>query len=236
MPFTQSFRAGQELGALLSEAWNKPVVGVNPAQTIQYVSYNEALDFMRAKNPGDLLCLGRRNGQMAEALNHLERDHGEVFNKETVYASIRDGDTWVTYDDDTAVFTTFDSSKGLERPASVVFDYDEAMWDMRCGFPNVDTTVMRNVFLVAASRGKHEVVSVRSEQAHRQPKASASSPCSGSRNCWPTNNPSMTNRCWHRTASTSPTRRTSRHVSTCSTGDALTTARARRSASTASTG
>ncbi|MFI9452577.1 DEAD/DEAH box helicase family protein [Amycolatopsis sp. NPDC052450] len=171
MPFTQSFRAGRELGTLLSEAWNKPVVGVNPGQTIRYVSYDEALDLMKAKNPGELLCLGRRNGQMAEALNHLERDHGEVFNKETVYASIRDGDTSVTYNDDTAVFTTFDSSKGLERPASVVFDYDEDMWDMRCSFPNVDTTVMRNVFLVAASRGKHEVVFVRSKHARRQPKS-----------------------------------------------------------------
>jgi AAA domain-containing protein len=171
MPFTQSFRAGPELGALLGEAWNKPVVGVNRAQTIRYVSYHEALEFMSAKNPGDLLCLGRRNGRMAEALNHLERKHGGVFNKKTVYASIRDGDTSVTYSDDAAVFTTFDSSKGLERPASVVFDYDEAMWDMRCGFPGVDTTVMRNVFLVAASRGKHEVVFVRSEHAHRQPRS-----------------------------------------------------------------
>jgi hypothetical protein len=143
MPFTQSFRAGQELGALLSEAWNKPVVGVNPAQTIRYVSYREALDLMRAKNPGDLLCLGKRNGQMAEALNHLEHHHSEVFNKQTVYASIRDGDKSVTYNDNTAVFTTFDSSKGLERPTSVVFDYDENMWDMRCGFPNVDIRVPR---------------------------------------------------------------------------------------------
>jgi hypothetical protein len=171
MPFTQSFRAGRELGALLSEAWNKPVLGVNPAQTIRYVTYSEALDFIRAKNPGDLLCLGRRNGPMAEALNHLERHHGEVFNKKTVYASIRDGDTSVTYSDDTAVFTTFDSSKGLERSVSVVFDFDENMWDMRCGFANVDTTVMRNVFLVAASRGKHEVVFVRSEHARRQAKS-----------------------------------------------------------------
>lgn len=171
MPFTQSFRAGRELGELLSEAWNKPVVGVNPAQTIRYVSYSDALDLMRAKNPGDLLCLGKRNGQMSEALNHLEHHDSEVFNKETVYASIRDGDKSVTYNDNTAVFTTFDSSKGLERPTSVVFDYDENMWDMRCSFPNVDTTVMRNVFLVAASRGKHEVVFVRSAHARRQPRS-----------------------------------------------------------------
>jgi hypothetical protein len=168
MPFTQSFRAGRELGGLLSEAWNKPVVGVNPTQTIRYVSYYEALDLMEEKKPGDLLCLGSRNGQMAEALNHLERNQAEVFNKGTVYASIRDGDTNVTYNEDTAVFTTFDSSKGLERPTSVVFDYDENMWDLRCGFPNVDTTVMRNVFLVAASRGKDEVVFVRREHARRQ--------------------------------------------------------------------
>ncbi|WP_394619402.1 DEAD/DEAH box helicase family protein [Lentzea sp. JNUCC 0626] len=171
MPFTQSFRVGRELGALLGEAWNKPVVGVNDAQTIRYVSYDEALEFLAAKSPGELLCLGRRNGQMAEALNHLERKHGEVFNKKTVYASIRDGDTSVTYHDNAAVFTTFDSSKGLERPVSVVFDYDETTWDMRCNFPNVDTTVMRNVFLVAASRGKNEVVFVRSENSQRGPKS-----------------------------------------------------------------
>lgn len=171
MPFTQSFRVGNELGALLSEAWNKPVVGVNQAQTIRYVSYNEALEFMAAKRPGDLLCLGRRNGQMAEALNHLESRHGEVFNKKTVYASIRDSDTSVTYSDDAAVFTTFDSSKGLERSASVVFDYDETNWDMRCGFAGVDTTVLRNVFLVAASRGKNEVLFVRSDRSPRQPKS-----------------------------------------------------------------
>ncbi|QNE22880.1 AAA family ATPase [Kribbella qitaiheensis] len=171
LPFTQSFRAGRELGALLSEAWNKPVVGVNPSQAIRYVSYHEALDLMGAKKPGELLCLGKRNGQMAAALNHLERNQGEVFNKETVYASIRDGDTTVTYNEDTAVFTTFDSSKGLERPTSAVFDYDENMWDVRCGFPNVDTTVMRNVFLVAASRGKDEVVFVRSQNARRHAKS-----------------------------------------------------------------
>ncbi|MBV9846086.1 MAG: DEAD/DEAH box helicase family protein [Kutzneria sp.] len=171
LPFTQSFRIGPELGALLAEAWNKPVVGVNRAQTIRYASYNEALEFMSANRPGDLLCLGKRNGQMAEALNHLERTHPGVFNKKTVYASIRDGDTSLTYGDDAAVFTTFDSSKGLERTASVVFDYDEAMWDIRSGFPDADTTVLRNIFLVAASRGKHEVVFVKSEHARKQPKS-----------------------------------------------------------------
>ena len=114
LPFTQSFRIGPELGALLAEAWNKPVVGVNRAQTIRYASYDEALEFLSANRPGDLLCLGKRNGQMAEALNHLERTHPGVFNKKTVYASIRDGDISLTYGDDAAVFTTFDSSKGLE--------------------------------------------------------------------------------------------------------------------------
>lgn len=171
LPFTQSFRVGPELGTLLGEAWNKPVVGANTSQQVRYVSYDEALQLISTKTPGDLLCLGSRNGQMSEALNHVEREHADVFNKETVYASIKDGDTSVSYGDDAAVFTTFDSSKGLERPTSVVFDYDERMWDVRNGFPGADATVLRNIFLVAASRGKQEVVFVKPKAARRNARS-----------------------------------------------------------------
>jgi hypothetical protein len=160
--FTQSFRVGPELGDLLGMAWNKPVVGMNHKQKLSSLSYDEALELILTKKPGELLCLGKRNGRMSEALNEIEKRRPDVFNKNTVYASIRDGDTAVTYGSNAAVFTTFDASKGLEREVCFVFDFDEQLWDMRNKFPDADPVVLRNVFLVAASRGKGEVVFVRS--------------------------------------------------------------------------
>lgn len=167
LPFTQSFRIGPKLAELLGEAWNKPIVGVNDQQRLRVLDYDDAVELIASSAPGDLLCLGKRNGAMSRALNTVEERRPDVFNKETVFASIRDSDAGVSYGDDAAVFTTFDSSKGLERPVSVVFDYDEANWDVRNKFPNADPTILRNVFLVAASRGKDEVIFVRGDRSRR---------------------------------------------------------------------
>lgn len=172
LPFTQSFRVGPDLGELLGESWNKPVVGVNTDQRVRHLNFDQALELIESRSPGDLLCLGKRNGQMSDALNAVEQRHPEIFNKDSVYASIRDGDSSVSYGDDAAVFTTFDSSKGLERPVSIVFDYDERMWDVRNKFPNADPTVLRNIFLVAASRGKDEVVFVQGKSSGTKKSAS----------------------------------------------------------------
>lgn len=161
VPFTQSFRIGELLGGQLAQAWNKPIVGVNTDQRVRVMEQFEAVEFMSTLPAGDVLCLGKRNGPMIHALNELETNHSGTFNKHSVYASIRDGDSNVSYGDDTAVFTTFDASKGLERPVAVVYDYEPRYWDMRLKFPDSDPVVLRNIFLVAASRGKREVVFVR---------------------------------------------------------------------------
>lgn len=171
LPFTQSFRMGDQMAALLSAAWNKPIVGVNPDQEIIEIPAGQAIEFMADREPGQLLALGKRNGPMADALNQLENKHGDVFNKDSVYASIREGGSAVSYGDDAAVFTTFDASKGLERHTSMIFDYDEDLWDIRQSLPGTDPEVLRNVFLVAASRGKNEVVFVKGRKA---PQASSS--------------------------------------------------------------
>ena len=161
VPFTQSFRIGEQLGHQLAQAWNKPVVGVNPQQRVRVMDQYEAVQFMSTLPAGDVLCLGKRNGPMIHALNELETNHSGTFNKHSVFASIRDGDSNVSYGNDTAVFTTYDASKGLERPVAVVYDYEPKYWDMRLKFPDCDPVVLRNIFLVAASRGKREVVFVK---------------------------------------------------------------------------
>ena len=169
LPFTQSFRMGPMMGALLGAAWNKPIVGVNMNQQVRVLDHADAIELIASTEPGDLLCLGKRTGAMVHALNEAEKLAPERYNKATVFASIRDGDSTIRPQDGVAVFTTFDASKGMERPVCVVFDYSLDNWSMRCKFPNTDYEVLRNVFLVAASRGKNDVVFVRSGAMRKNP-------------------------------------------------------------------
>lgn len=167
--FTRSFRIGPAMAHVLGKAWNKPIVGVNKEQRVLYLDHEEAIELICGTEPGELLCLGKRNGAMMHALNEAERKAPERYNKQTVFASIRDGDADSRPHEGAAVFTTYDSSKGMERPVCVVFDYGEATWDMRNNFPGCDSEVLRNVFLVAASRGKGLVVFVRSGKMRGTP-------------------------------------------------------------------
>lgn len=73
---------------------------------------------------------------MSDTLNLLEERYPYKFNKETVYATISDHDSMGKTEpgEDSAIFTTYDSSKGLERK-----------------------------ICVAASRGKDRVIFVKKE-------------------------------------------------------------------------
>ena len=82
--------------------------------------------------------------------------------KSTVFASIKDEGGGTTQPSEkTAIFTTFDSSKGLERKICVVFDFTEEYWILRTGMPLTKYEIMRNIFCVAASRGKERIIFVK---------------------------------------------------------------------------
>ena len=97
---------------------------------------------------------------MTRVLNKLETKYPEKFNKNTVYASIKDkdGSTYPTVEN--AIFTTFDGSKGMERKYCLVFDYTEEYWSVRLKNPDTNPDILKNIFLVAASRGKKEILFV----------------------------------------------------------------------------
>ena len=95
---------------------------------------------------------------MFYVLDKVEELCPKKYNKNTVYASIRDEDRNNMNPKTTdAIFTTFDSAKGLERPVCFIFDYTEQYWNLRNNQNNVNYDIMRNIFLVAASRGKKYV-------------------------------------------------------------------------------
>ena len=161
LAFTNCFRLNSDLAARLGRIWGKPIRGVNNGCVVELMDKNQVVAFLAQQKAKDILCIGRRTGIMSEVLNDLERDFSSKFNKKTVYASIADRDSLkVNPDANSAIFTTYDSSKGLERPICVVFDYTERYWESRLNQPLQSYEILRNLFCVAASRGKERIIFV----------------------------------------------------------------------------
>ena len=159
--FTQCFRLPRDYAAKLGRIWDKNIVGVNQACEISTMKLLDAVEFLSQQDPSQVLCLGARYGDLSETLNILEQKYPEKFNKNTIYASIREDDAArIDPRPDTGIFTTFDSSKGLEKEICMIFDYTEDYWYMRIRKPQVKYDILRNIFCVAASRGKKKIIFV----------------------------------------------------------------------------
>lgn len=162
--FTNCFRLSENIAATLGRIWEKPINGINANCKVKQMTFDEVVEFLSCQQPKDVLCLGSRIGQCAEALNCLEEQYPTIFNKSTVYASIRDEDSQnMRIREDAAIFTTYDSSKGMERNICVVFDFTEEYWASRINQPLQSYEILRNIFCVAASRGKNHIIFVTSK-------------------------------------------------------------------------
>ncbi len=163
LEFTKCFRINEELAEKLGRIWKKKIIGVNENCNVEIMSVDEVVDFLEEQDPKDILCLGSRYGAMTRVLNELEENYPEKYNKNSVYASIANKDLFSKsyfYPSSTAIFTTFDSSKGLEKKICIVFDYTEKYWKTRIEKPNQSYEILRNIFCVAASRGKDKIIFV----------------------------------------------------------------------------
>ena len=164
--FTQCFRISKDHASLLGRVWGKEINGVNKTCKVEHMTYEDALDFLSFQSPEKVLCLGSRTGSLSKMLNDLEKKYPKIYNKNTVYASIRNNDSYASEQDiaeklqEATIFTTYDSSKGLERPICMIFDFTEDYWGIRSSHPQVKYNILRNIFCVAASRGKERIVFV----------------------------------------------------------------------------
>lgn len=161
--FTKCFRLGKELAGTLGNIWNKTIDGCNEECTVSFLDFDDAVDFLAHQDLSEILCLGARTGAMPRALNMLETEYPEKFNKKTVYATIRPDDrgSTVVPDKNIAIFTTYDSSKGLERNVCLVFNFTEDYWYLRAFKSLTKYDILRNIFCVAASRGKRHIIFVK---------------------------------------------------------------------------
>ncbi len=167
LKFTQCFRLTNDLAALLGRVWKKEIKGVNKCCKVEEMAREDIIPFLAEQIPADILCLGARTGMLSDTLNILEERYPNKFNKNTVYATISDNDSMgkTVPREDSAIFTTYDSSKGLERKICVVFDFTESYWSTRISKPQQSYIILRNIFCVAASRGKNHIIFVKPEEA-----------------------------------------------------------------------
>lgn len=165
--FTQCFRLSKDIAEKLGRVWQKRILGVNDKCKVSFLSERKVVDFLSKQEPQDILCLGARTGAMSRALNVLEDKFNSKYNKKTVYASISDTDRSGSTEPNknTAIFTTYDSSKGLERKICIIFDFTESYWKVRVRKPEQKYEILRNIFCVAASRGKNQIIFVEHDEA-----------------------------------------------------------------------
>lgn len=161
LAFTKCFRLSEQYAYKFGIAWNKKIVGVNNTQEVKIMGIDEVVEYLSKQRPEDVLCLGNRGRDLNDVLNKLEEYYPEIYNKSTVYASISDDDSnAIKPKADSAIFTTYDSSKGLEKPICVIFDFQYGNWDRRASYNGANLEILRNIFCVAASRGKETIIFV----------------------------------------------------------------------------
>lgn len=161
--FTICFRLSKEWALKLGKTWNKSIIGVNQSQQVCQMTFDEVVVFLCSQNAEDILCLGPRTDKpdalsCDKLLNALESTCPEKFNKKTVFASISDKDSNIRPTDKCAIFTTYDSSKGLERKICVLIGWTKSYWNTRKDYVGLSYEILRNIFCVAASRGKEKII------------------------------------------------------------------------------
>ena len=93
LEFTKCFRLSKNIAETLGRIWEKKIEGVNQNCIVEKLTLAQIIDFLSSQKPENILCLGKREGEMTSVLNELESKYPEKFNKKTVYASIREKDS-----------------------------------------------------------------------------------------------------------------------------------------------
>lgn len=164
MEFTRCFRIGADHAEMLGYIWGKKIVGVNEKFKIDIVPDFKARVIAAKTDPKDLLVLGMRGGAATKLQNHLEKEYPQKFNKHTLWSKIKDTEGGATSPgEDCAIFTTFDGCKGMERKVCIVYDWTLKYWMTRSEKADTRYEILRNIFCVAASRGKERLVIVESD-------------------------------------------------------------------------
>ena len=160
--YTKCFRLSKEYASRIGKIWGKKIIGCNSKCKIEEMDIDEVVDFLKDKNPSDILCLGsNKNSKRQTIVNQLSKLNKKKFGKYTVYSKIMDAEDGIKIDNKTAIFTSYDACKGLERDICVICDFTESYWESRMSKSMQKYDILRNIFCVAMSRGKKHIIFVK---------------------------------------------------------------------------
>lgn len=171
--FTYCFRLNDEYAKRIGKIWNKPIIGVNNDCTIHTMNLSEVCDYLKDKPLGDILVLGKQtNGIGAALLNKLETTLPKKFNRNTIFVKDRENYAKITQDNmnKLAIFTTYDGSKGLEKSICVITDFTRKYIDGRIAM-GTKPEILKNIFCVAMSRGKNNIVFIQPTETELKSEA-----------------------------------------------------------------
>ena len=162
--FTTCFRLNKNYAEEIGNIWGKQIKGVNQNLQVLYLTPDDTINFLKDKDTKDILCLGgNQNHELNYILNILEKKYIDKFNRETVFAKIGDDRGKLSIPSNSAelaLFLTFDSCKGMERKYCVICGFTKKYWDIRTR-KGSKFNILKNKFLVAASRGKETIIFVK---------------------------------------------------------------------------
>lgn len=169
--FSKCFRIDPEFSQQFSLLWNKKINGQNKNHKVRFMSVEHAIDYLAEKDPKDILISGSGYGMRSRIVNGLVNRNPLVFNKNTIYnkAADQSHDGGGRRGGDILLGLPFDSTKGLEKRYSVVCDFDENYLGTRLNKVGVNPGILRNVFLVGASRGKNETIFIIPSRSNYEP-------------------------------------------------------------------
>lgn len=163
---TNCFRISKKFSDELSKMWRKKIIGVNENQTKEIIDFDPFVlkDIIDQYDNKDILILSpfRNNIVLNQFINFIEKQSPRKYNKRNLYVSIGENADTNKPVDDSMIVTTFDGSKGLERKLCIVFGWTEDKLKFRSQKGNKEIT--RNLFLVAASRGKEKIYFIKERQ------------------------------------------------------------------------
>jgi hypothetical protein len=166
MDLTNCFRLNDVHAEMLGKIWNKKIKGVNPNQKVEIIGYETKFLYEKINEyeNKDILILSpfRNNVVLNQFINFIEKENPDKYNKKNLYITISDTDNANKPLDDSMIVTTFDGSKGLERKLAIVFGFETSALAYRSEKSNRE--IIRNLFLVAASRGKDEIFFIEEDQ------------------------------------------------------------------------
>jgi hypothetical protein len=147
------FRINEGLGNYLGRVWKTEIIGVNEECKVEVLTKEEARSKMLELEPYQILVLGASAaGERIWLQTELETKDPTRFNKATLYSDLSESEGRVCKDTSrAAVFCTYDKCKGMERDYVFVVGFNRSYWQVRKG---AQYTILRNIFSVAASRGK----------------------------------------------------------------------------------